>query len=291
MDWKQIGKALLFPPGWLIAVLSAVSAGLLAMVFIKGEEQSVWAWGVYALSFYTLTAACAFCALVLPKRLRRMKQSLSRVDVIRRGMTDRQYRARLSLELSLGANVLYIALQAVQWYLQRSWWFVVLAAYYGILALLRLLLVRYVQRSIPAQWRRSRICAGLLLLVNLSLSGAVLMILYQDRGFDYGGILVYVVALYTFYSAIHAVVDIIRYRKLGSPVLSTAKTVSLCAALVAMLNLETAMLHQFGGELTGEQKRLFIILTGAGVSIVVVAMSVRLMVRSTIVLRREKHGA
>ena len=295
MDWKKFGKNILFPPVWLLVLLTIAAAAGLAWVFLNGLAEHWFAYGIYILSFFALVVDCAFLALVLPKRYRKIKQAVYNNPLGNRYMTDKVFRARVSLYLSLGINLLYVGLQGVQWYLFRSWWFVVLAAYYVILSLMRFLLVRYVHKNEPgthvlAEWKTSRICAAILLLVNLSLSGAVLMILYQNRGFNYGGVLIYVIALYTFYSTIHAVVDIIKYRKLGSPIMSTAKIVSLSAALVSMLNLETAMFSQFGGDLAPEHQRLFIILTGAGVSIIVVAMSVGLIVRATKEVRRNTDG-
>ena len=68
MDWKKIGKKLLFPPVWLMAVLVIVSAVALTLVFLKGMEQSIPAYILYALSFYTLCVVSIFCALVLPKQ-------------------------------------------------------------------------------------------------------------------------------------------------------------------------------------------------------------------------------
>lgn len=85
----------------------------------------------------------------------------------------------------------------------------------------------------------------ILMTLNLTLSGTVLMIIHQNKGYEYHGMLIYVVAMYTFYVAIHAVISVIKYRKHQSPVMSTAKIISLSAALVSMLSLETAMLAQW----------------------------------------------
>ena len=201
-------------------------------------------------------------------------------------MTDQAFRTKVSLYIALGINLLYVVLQGAQWYLFQSWWFVVMAVYYAILSVMRFLLLRYVRAnrigsSIQSEWKRSRVCACILMLVNLCLSGAVLMILYENKGYDYPGVLIYVMALYSFYSTINAIVQIIRYRKLGSPVMSTAKVIALSAALVSMLNLETAMFSQFGADMAVESQRLMIILTGAGISIAVNAMSAALIVKST----------
>ncbi len=295
MDWKKIGKKLLFPPLWLMVILTVVCAGALAVVFVKGWEQSVVAYIVYVLSFYTLSVVSIFCALVLPKQYQQIKQKIYDNPLGNRYMTDRVFRTEISLYCSLGINLLYVGLNLWSWHALQSWWFVVLAVYYGILAVMRFLLVRYVRlneigESLLGEWKRSKVCAYILLLVNLSLTGAVLMILYQSKGYDYPGIMIYVMAMYTFYSTIHAIVDIVKYRKLGSPIMSTAKIVSLSAALVSMLNLETAMFAQFGADMPRETQQLMIILTGAGVSIVVVSLSVILIVKAIKEIRRLKDG-
>lgn len=291
MDWKKIGKKLLFPPFWLLLLLTVASAALLTAVFLNGWEQQVIAYAVYALSFYTLAVVTLFCILVLPKRYAAIKQKIYDHPFGNRYMNDEAFRTKIGFYLSLGVNLLYVGVNLLSWYLLQSWWFVVLAVYYVIMSLLRFLLVGYVRghelgSSVPDEWKRSRVCACMLLLVNLSLSGAVLMILYQNRGYDYPGVLIYVMALYTFYSTIHAIIDIVKHRKWGSPVLTTASIVSLSAALVSMLNLETAMFAQFGGEMTQQDQNLMIILTGAGISVTVITLSVILIVRATKEIRR-----
>ena len=295
MDWKKIGKKLLFPPIWLMATLVIVSAVALTVIFIKGMEQSILAYFVYVLAFYTLSVASLFCALVLPKRFHIIKQRIYTHPLGSRYLTDRVFRTNISLSVSLIISMLYVGINLWSWHMLRSWWFMVLAVYYGIMAVMRFLLVRYVRLQkigvhILKEWKRAKACACILLLVNLSLSGAVLMILYQSKGYDYPGIMIYVMALYTFYATIHAIADIVRYRKLGSPVMTTAKIVSLSGALVSMLNLETAMFAQFGGDMALENQRLFIILTGAGVSIVIVTLSLILIVSANKEIGRLKNG-
>ena len=150
---------------------------------------------------------------------------------------------------------------------------------------MRFLLVRYVYRHEIGENRleelkRARLCAIILLPINLVLSGAVLMILYQDRGFTYNSILISVVALYTFYSTTAAIINMVKYRKYKSPVMSMAKIINLAAALVSMLALETAMFAQFGQDMAAENQRIMIIATGAGVSVVIVAMAIYMIVQA-----------
>lgn len=292
MDWKKIGKALLCPPLWVILLLTPVSAAALVWVFLTGREEHPVAYALYMLAFYTLTVVCAWCVHALPKRYRAAKQKVYSTSLGNRYMTDASFRTHVSLFLSLGINLLYVGVNVVSFFLYRSWWFVVLAFYYGILAIMRFLLVRYVRAntlgtSLLGEWKRARLCGAILMLVNLSLSGAVLMILYENRGYEYHGIMIYVMAMYTFYMTTHAIVDMIKYRKMGSPVMTTAKIVSLSAALVSMLSLETAMFSQFGAEMSEQNQQLMIILTGAGVSIAILTLAALLITRATREIRKE----
>ena len=295
MDWKKLGKKLLFPPIWLMVILVIISAVSLTLIFVKGLEESIPAYIFYVLAFYTLSVVTVFCVMVLPEQYSTIKQKIYDNPLGNRYMTDRVFRTNISLSISFVISMLYVGINLWSWHMLKSYWFMVLAVYYSVMAVMRFLLVRYVRiqkigTSILGEWKRSRVCAYILLLINLSLSGAVLMILYQSKGYDYPGIMIYVMALYAFYSTIHAIVDIVKYHKLRSPVMSTAKIVSLSGSLVSMLNLETAMFAQFGADMSMENQRSFIILTGAGVSITVVTLSVILIVNANKEIRRIKDG-
>ena len=121
---------------------------------------------------------------------------------------------------------------------------------------MRAMLARYVHRrtvgeNISAEFQRYRACGIILLLMNQALVGIIVYMVTQDRGFSYPGLMIYAMAMYAFYITITAAINVVKYRKHGSPVMSAAKVVSLTAALVSMLSLETAMLSQFGD---GEQE-------------------------------------
>lgn len=285
MDWKKLGKRLLFPPVWLTMSFVVFSAIALLYIFINGLQEKWFAYAAYIFAFYTLTVLCIFLSIVLPKKYRGIKQKVQDTTIGNRYLEDHMFRAHVSLYVSLAVNLLYVGVNVLSYVLYRSMWFVILAVYYGILAIMRFLLVRYVRLKGVGQDRLGElksnvICSGILLSLNFVLSGAVLMILYQDKGFEYHGILIYVVALYTFYMTTMAIVNSIKYRKYNSPVITTTKVIALSAALVSMLSLETAMFSQFGQEMAPENQQLMIILTGAGVSITVVIMSVYMMVKS-----------
>lgn len=285
LEWKKLIK-LLYPPIWLIILLVPVCTAALVYTFIGGYETHPLAYVSYVLSFYTLTAIVVRCIKVIPKHYRTAKEKVYSNPVGERIMTDMKFRTHISLYGSLGINLLYVALNAVSGFLYHTAWFFVLAFYYTILAVMRFLLLRFVNRvgigkNRFKELRRSRACGYILLTVNLALSGAVLMILYQNKGYEYNGILIYIMASYTFYITVLAIVNLVKYRKLGSPVMSMAKIISMAAALVSMLSLETAMFSQFGRDMSPQNQRLMIALTGAGVSAVIVTMSVYSIVKNS----------
>ena len=286
-NWKSFCKKLLTPLVWLMIVLILVSAAALVTVFLKGWEETLFAYGVYVLSFYTLTVTVMYCAGVFPGRYRTVKQKIYSTNLGGRYLTDVVFKTHVGLYCALVINLLYVVTNLVSGLLYKSVWFVILAGYYTILSLMRYLLARFVGRhgiggNRLAELRRSRLCAWILMLVNVALSGAVMMMMYQGRGSEYAGILIYVMALYTFYVTISACIDLFKYRKYQSPVMSTGKVIDLTAALVSMLNLETAMFAAFGtGDITARGQRIMIALTGAGVSVVVIVLAVYTIVRST----------
>lgn len=294
-DWKTLCKKLLFPPIWLIILLTVVCAALLVLVFVKGWEEHPVSYAVYVLSAYWVTVLTIFCIKVLPGYYRDIKQRIYNTKYGNRYMTDITFKNHVSLYLSLGINLLYVGTNILSYFLYRSVWFVILAGYYGILAVMRFLLLRFIRgvgvgNNLIREFRRSRLCGIILMTLNLVLSGAVLMIVYQNRGFEYHGMLIYVMAAYTFYVTTHSIVNIIKYRKYNSPVLSTAKCINLSAALVSMLSLETAMLSQFGAAESPAFRRLMVTLTGAGVSVVVVSMSAYMIIRACREIKRIKQS-
>lgn len=285
-DWKELGKRLLFPPVWIILLFVIISTVALVMIFVNGWEMSLPAYGSYVLSAYTLTVGCVFCWKVLPGHYRTVKSKLVKNKYINRYMTDEVFKSNVGLYRSLIINVVYVIVNAISGYFYQTYWFVIFAVYYAIIAMMRFLLVRYVAKhSIGenhlGELKRARVCAWILLTVNLVLSGAVLMMVFFNRGFQYQGVLIYVIALYTFYITTTAILDMIKYRKYRSPVMSITKIIKMTSALFSMLFLETAMFAQFGAETSPETKKILIMATGAGISVAVVSMAVYMIVQTT----------
>ncbi len=64
--------------------------------------------------------------------------------------------------------------------------------------------------------------------------------------YEYPGYVIYLSALYTFYSAITATINIFRFKKLKNPGLSASKAISFTGAAMSVMALQTAMISRFG---------------------------------------------
>lgn len=292
-EWKSICSRLLFPPLWLVIVLTVFSTVALVGVFVEGWEATPIAYIAYVVSFYTLTVICFACWKTIPGYYKSIKGKVYDNKYANRYLTDVAFKTHVNLYRSLAINLLYVAVNAISGIIYRTYWFGIFAVYYAIMAIMRFLLVRYVNRnqigkSHMGELKRSRLCAYILMTVNLALSGSILMMVSFNRGFRYQGFLIYVMAMYTFYITTTAIIDMVKYRKYNSPVMSISKIIKFASALFSMLFLETAMFSQFGGDTSPEVKRIMIMATGGGISVIVVAMAVYMIVRSTKEIKKLK---
>lgn len=202
---------------------------------------------------------------------------------------DVWFRTELSLYGSLFINFLYIAIKLFSGIYYRSVWFISLAVYYILLAIMRFILLHKNKNSLMTmeiEIKRYRLCGIMLLIMNQALTGIVIFMVHQNKGFDYPGLLIYAMAMYSFYSMITAVINLVKFRKHGSPLLSAAKVINLVAAMVSILSLQTAMLAQFGGDADFAFRRLMTGLTGGAVCVIVISMAVFMLWKSARQLKK-----
>lgn len=242
-------KKLLFPGGGWVCLLVLLGGVSLYLTFCIFGDDSPFAYVSYVLSAYALTVLVAAVVPLFPAA-RRM---VHRVPLAHRYMTDQYFKVRYGLMLSFFINLCYggFKLICAMWYV--SFWDGALAFYYILLCTVRLYLIRRVPsgaegRDLARELRYCRATGIFLFGLDLALSIIATQIVRDGYGSNYTGMLIYVAAMYAFYSLTIAIVNAVRYRRLHSPVLSAAKAVNLTTALVSIFNLETAMIAQFGAD-------------------------------------------
>ena len=285
--FKRILRKLLFPGAAVVLVSIPVAAVLLVYVLTGGREVGPIAYPVYVFSAYALTIVCAWIAKNAGSARRGVEAAIHQNQLVYRYLTDVSFKTHVSLYLSLGLNLLYAAMKLFYGVYYRSVWFGTLAVYYIMLALMRFLLLHHVNRTgfgadLVRELKRYRLCGMILMLMNIALSGVVILVVHKNEGFEYAGYLIYVMAMYAFYSVITAVINLVKYRQFRSLVMSASKAIKLAATLVSMLSLETAMIAQFGKEDNAELfRQLMTGTTGGGVCVIVLGMAVYMIVSAT----------
>ena len=151
------------------------------------------------------------------------------IPFVSKYLREATFRTEASLYQGFFINLLYAGIKLFSGILYSSVWFVTLAVYYILLALMRASLLHYVRKdgkSKISEWRRYRLCGIILLFMNVALVGIVILVVYENSGFEYPGMLIYVMAVYAFYATITTVRNVVRFRRYGSPVMSAAKAIS-----------------------------------------------------------------
>ena len=290
MDWKKIGKALLFPHMAILILLVPIATVLLvgSMVFIGTE--SVIAYISYVLATYTLTIWC----FKIPTLIKFFKTFKDENKYARRWQDDTRLRVNVSLYGSLAWNAFYGLFQLWIGFYHHTFWFYSLGAYYICLGVMRFFLARHTTRYAPGERMQTelvkyRACGIVFLLMNLALALIIFFMVYWNRTFQHHMITAIAMAAYTFTALTTAIINVIKYRKYNSPVFSASKAISLAAALVSMLTLESTMLTTFGdGTMTAIERKWMLGATGGVVSLLIVATAIYMIVVGTKKLKELK---
>lgn len=292
---KKILKRIFFPPP-IPTLLISIPSYMLVIYALAGETVNpTLVYVSYLLSAYALvititgiTGAVRFIQKGIQQNP--FARKVLEIPVVGRYLTEDTFRAQVALYQGFLINLFYAGVKLFSGIYYHSVWFGTLAVYYIMIAVMRFSLLHHVHRGRKnkvSEWRRYRLCGIVLLFMNAALAGIVILAVHQNSGFEYPGMLIYIMALYTFYATITAVWNVIKFRRYGSPVLSAAKGINLTAAMVSMLSLETAMLTQFGAADDAGFRQMMTALTGAGVCVVVTGMAVYMLVHATKRLKYE----
>nr|WP_308626299.1 hypothetical protein [uncultured Eisenbergiella sp.] len=168
---------------------------------------------------------------------------------------DYRYRALFSTVFAFLLNLLYTAGNGIYAKRTHSAWLGTLSAYYLFLCMIRFLVIRQEfcfakehiegKRKRAAEWNVFHNAGILLSFITLVLGGAVVLLLHEEGGKVYSGYLIFAVAAYTFYKITISVINMIKVRRMKSPLLLTIRNIGYADALVSILFLQTAMFTAF----------------------------------------------
>ena len=288
MDWKKLGKALLYPNTVLMILLVLVATALLVVSMVFVGTESAIAYVSYVLAAYTLTVWC----MKIPDVIRFFKRFKMENKYAQKWLNDTRLRVNVSLYGSFAWNALYGVFQLWLGIYHHTFWFSSLGAYYICLGVMRFFLVRHTQKYAPGERMRTelikyRACGWVFLVMNLALALIIFFMIYWNRTFRHHMITAIAMAAYTFTSFSMAIVNVVKYKKYNSPVFSASKAISFAAACVSMLTLTSTMLTTFSdGTMDVLTQKMMLGSVGIAVSGVVVTMAIYMIAQSTKKLKK-----
>lgn len=283
MDWKKIGKAILFPHIAIMIILLPIATVFLVFSMVYLGTESISAIISYVLAAYTLTVWC----FKIPYLIRFFKSIKNENKYVRRWLEDTHMRTNITMYGSLLWNVAYSVMQLGLGFIHSTFWFYSLAGYYLCLGLLRFYLVRHTTKYKPGDEMKMelihyRTCGWVFLVLNLALTLMIFFMVYWNRTFHHHEITTITLAAYTFTSLTLAIINTVKYRKYNSPVYSASKAISLASACVSMLTLESTMLTTFGdGTMSLTGHRILLGISGGVISVFIIAMAIYMIVNGT----------
>ena len=281
---KAIIFKLLYPPKWVICIASVVGFGAVIPILALGYNDNPVAYFVYCLSAYALTVLIAAAPDIYGGIRNAVKNNavvrkISGTELGERYLNDLSFRGSVSIYQGMTVNFLYVVFRIVAGIRYASVWFISMAVYYLVLGILRVYLILCRRRKFADKLKSYRRTAWLLFLLNIPMGGMIFLMIRTNSGFSYPGYIIYLSAAYTFYTMIISVVNLVRFRRLGDPVLSAAKVLNFVSALMSILGLQTAMIARFSKN-SDDYRKLMNTLTGSAVYGIVIVTAVYMIRRS-----------
>lgn len=271
---------------WIIYLAAAVVSVLSVIQVQRNLLPEIAGIIVYVFAAVLLTAAvvCLYRDLrkgVIEKFIMTVKENAFGAHFLE----DYRFRTVLTTLPSFVINVAYTVYNGVIGVVNQSSWFITMAVYYSLLGIMRYQAVnteRKISRIEDQKLIRKKELAviktdGILLLVlNLALSGVVLLTIAKGRAKAYSEIMAISIAAYTFYKITMAVINMVKVRKMQSPILITIRNIGVADALVSMLTLQTTMLASFQGNGSLDANRMNGI-TGLAVCVLISVLGISMI--------------
>lgn len=278
-------QKLLHPSKWVLIFVPPLSFAALIFIFATQTTRSASAYMIYCMSAYSLTIWLA----ALPRLIKVMKTAImtsrfmrkvSSSKITGRYLNDLAFRGNVSIYQGMAVNAFYVVFRIVAGIRYASVWFISMAVYYLVLGCLRAyLIVCYRRRDPELEHRCYHTTAWLLFLLNVPMGGMIVLMVRTNSAFSYPGSIIYLSALYTFYTMVTSVLNLVKFRKLGSPILSAAKVLNFIAAMMSILGLQTAMISRFSEN--GESyRKMMNAITGGFVYGIVILIAVIMLLHS-----------
>ena len=270
-------RILLYVVTIICMILALLNAAFACFPYLAGIT-------IYVLAAITLTASCYYVTIYTQKDITEIiKPAIAANPYTNKVTTDYRLRTIPFAGSGMVSNLIFAVFNGVIGIISHSAWFGTLSAYYLLLSIMRIGIVRQERKIATIREKQERIRrelsiyrgnSVLFVFMAIVLAGAVILLLNSQGGKNYPGITIYAVATYTFYKIIMSTIQVIKVGKRKSPILSITRRIGYIDACVSILTLQTAMFASFAN---GEEEFIKLMngITGAVLCMMVFGLGIQ----------------
>lgn len=190
-------------------------------------------------------------------------------------------RTKLFLTLGLCVNIAFAFYNIFTGVLYRSIWFGGVAVYYIMLCVIKFFLVLRGFNRKEGEIKELydfRVCSIMLLTLNLTISGLICQMIWQNKIHLYSQTVILGTIGFTLFRLSAAIIDTVRLKKFFTPTLYAAKSLSLSVALMSFFSLSTALLDR--AKIPLSFKRGLNTISGSVVGVVVIVVALKALLKA-----------
>ena len=255
-----------------------ITVGTIILVILV-PKQTILHYILYVFAAFALTYFVYTMVIFAPKMKDNTIKFLQRHNFTNKLLVDYGYRTIVSAIFSFILNVAYISLILVMAIMSKPAWYFIITFYYIILAFMKgnVLHSKRKYGTDIKQARALRFSGIMFVVMTIVFSGVLVLIYKTNRHFEYTGLLIYAVAVFTFYKLTLAIYNIFKARKQNDLYIENIRNINLANALISIIILQVAMFQAFAPK---HNLGFANALTGAGVSAIILLLGVLMIIKA-----------
>lgn len=289
MNWiKKVWSKINEPKGiWLALFYVAffVVIGFTLFLVITEQNQSFVHYILYGLSAILLAYFVYTIVIFAPKIKNKIISILKKYKFTNELLENFGYRTIIFSICSMCLNIAYVIFQGILAFMTLSAWYISLTAYYLVLSILKgnvFYSKKWNKDDKVKQAKTYRWCGFMFIFLTIALSGIIVLIYTSNMYFEYAGLLIYVIATYTFYTLTLSIVNIFKARKQNDLYIQSIRNVNLVTSLVSIVVLQVALFQAFSPESNTSFANG---LTGGAVSLVILGLGMFMVIKANKILK------
>ena len=274
---------------WLVLFyifFAILVAGTIVLVVLL-KKQTVFHYILYFLAAFSLIYFVYTIIHFTPRIKRSIIRFLQKHKFTNRLLENYGYRTLMFSAFSFILNIAYVAFLGVLGIMSKSAWYISITVYYLTLSLMKgnVFYSKLKHNTERKKARAYRFCGMMFIILTLALSGIIVLIYTSNMYFEYAGLLIYVAATFVFYKLVLSICNIFKARKQDDLYIQSIRNINLVSAIVSVLVLQVAMFQAFSPT---HNTSIANGLTGAGVSAIILALGIFMIVKANKKLKSQQ---